>query len=271
MGSIFASPRLTDVLDLLPPGDRLARPDLAEQALEGLVRAAAYRKTEAMHCRAAVADILSDQDVRIDQLLHGEAFDVLDRANGRAWGRARRDGVVGWVVLDSLSMGAPLATRRVAAVDAALPLNALVVETVEGVAETDLAPVGEFERDLVSVAERLLGRPHELGARSSISTDCSGLVQQALLACGLPGPRRSDGQVELGRAAPAGALKRGDIVVWLAPAGDHDWTGHSALMIDAERIIHSTGDKGGVVIEALAEVEARLTAEGFATAVFRRL
>ena len=60
-------------------------------------------------------------------------------------------------------------------------------------------------------------------------------------------------------------------MVWLAPGGDQDWTGHSALMIDAERIIHSTGDKGGVVIEALAEVEARLTAEGFASAVFRRL
>ena len=262
---------MTDVLDLLPPGDRLARPDLAEQALEGLVRASVFRKTEAMHCRVAVADILSEGDVRIDQLLHGEVFDVLDRADGRAWGRARRDGVVGWVVLDSLSVGAPLATRRVAAVDAVLPLNALVVETGEGVAEADLAPVGEFERDLVSVAERLLGRPHELGARSSISTDCSGLVQQALLACGLPGPRRSDGQAELGRAAPVEALKRGDIVVWRAPAGDHGWTGHSALMIDAGRIIHSTGEKGGVVIEPLAEVEARLTAEGFAPAVFRRL
>lgn len=267
---------MTDVLDLLPPGDRLARPDLAEQALEGLVRASAYRKTEAMHCRVPVADILSDRDVRIDQLLHGEAFDVLDRANGRAWGRARRDGVVGWVVLDSLSVGAPLATRRVAAVDAALPLNALVVETAEGVAEADLAPVGEFERDLVEVAERLLGRPHALGARSSISTDCSGLVQQALLACGLPGPRRAGAQAELGRAVSAETLKRGDIVVWRAPAGDHDWTGHSALMIDAERLIHSTGDTtashgGGVVIEALAEVEARLTAEGFAAAVFRRL
>jgi cell wall-associated NlpC family hydrolase len=49
------------------------------------------------------------------------------------------------------------------------------------------------------VAERLLGRPHALGARSSFETDCSGLVQQALLACGLPGPRRSDAQADLGR------------------------------------------------------------------------
>jgi len=265
---------LSDVLDLLPPGDRLARPDLAEQALEGLVHASAYRKTEPMHCRVAVADIVSDGDARIDQLLHGEAFDVLDRANGRVWGRARRDGVVGWVVLDSLSAGAPLATRRVAAVDAVLPLNALVVDTAEGLAgelgEADLQPVGDFEGDPVAVAERLLGRPHEPGARSSISTDCSGLVQQALLACGLPGPRRSDAQAELGRAVSADGLKRGDIVVWLASGGDRDWTGHSALMIDAGRIIHSTGSKG-VVIETLVEVEARCVAEGFATAVFRRL
>jgi len=261
---------LTDVLDLLPPGDRLARPDLAEQALEGLVRASAYRKTEAMHCRAPLADILSDRDDRIDQLLHGEIFDVLDRADGRAWGKARRDGVVGWVVLDSLSPGAPLATRRVAGVDAVLPLNSLVGEDAAGVAETDLQPVGAFETDPVAVAERLLGRPHALGARSSVSTDCSGLVQQALLACGQTGPRRSDGQAELGRAVSAAELKRGDIVVWLAPNSDHDWTGHSALMLDAVRIIHSTGSRG-VVIETLAEVEARLVAEGFASAVFRRL
>lgn len=260
---------MTDVLDLLPPGDRLARPDLAEQALEGLVRAGAYRATEAMHCRAAVADILSDEDGRIDQLLHGEIFDVLDRANGRAWGRARRDGVVGWVVLDSLSSGAPLATYRVAAVDAALPLNALVIEAAD-LAEDALRPVGEFETDLVAVAERLLGRPHELGARSSISTDCSGLVQQALLACGLPGPRRSDAQAQLGRAVSAPDINRGDIVVWLASNGDQDWTGHSALVIDGERIIHATGGKG-VVIEPLAEVEAQLIADGFAAAVFRRL
>lgn len=262
---------MTDVLDLIPPGELLARPDLAEQALEGLVRAGSYRAVEPMHCRVAVADLWSDRDERIDQLLFGEIFDVLDRCDGRAWGRARRDGVVGWVVLDSLSAGAPLATRRVASVSAALPLNALVGEDADGVADADLEPIGDFERDPVAVAERLLGRPHALGARSSIETDCSGLVQQALLACGLPGPRRSDGQAALGRAIERSALTRGDIVVWLAPVDDHDWTGHSALMLDDERVIHAAGDKGGVVIEPLAEVEARLTGEGFAPAVFRRL
>src|SRR5690606_13368476 len=194
----------------------------------------------------------ADDGQRSDQLRFGEVFDVLERREDRAWGRARRDGVVGWVSLDALAPGAPLASRRVASVGAKLPLNALIGEDAHGLAETDLEMIGAFERDLVAVAERLLGRPHSLGARSSIETDCSGLVQQALLACGLPGPRRAACQAELGRAVSRNDARRGDLVIWLSSA-EGDWTGHSALMIDAERIIHSTGARGGVVIEALAE------------------
>ena len=244
---------------------------LAEQALEGLMRAEAYRRTEPMHCRVPTADILSDDAQRIDQMVYGEAFDVLHRQDDRAWGRARRDGIVGWIALDRLSPGAPLATRRVSSVSAALPLNALVGDAVKEVGAGDLQPVGDFEREPVAVAERLLGRPHALGARSSFETDCSGLVQQALLACGLPGPRRSDAQADLGRPIARDAAQRGDLVVWMAPNRDHDWTGHSAIMVDADQVIHATGAHGGVVIEALAEVEARLTGEGFASAVFRRI
>lgn len=266
---------MTDVLALLPPGAPLILRDgdrvvLAEQALEGLMRAEAYRRTEPSHCRLPAADIVADDGGRIDQLLFGEAFDVLERRQDRAWGRARRDGVVGWVSLEALAPGAPLATRRVASVSAALPLNALVGDDAPGLAESDLQSVGAFERDLAAVAERLLGRPHALGARSSLETDCSGLVQQALLACGLPGPRRADEQARLGLAVTRADAQRGDLVVWLSQA-EGDWTGHSALMVDAESVIHSTGARGGVVVETLAEVEARLTAGGFASAVFRRL
>ena len=266
---------MTDVLALLPPGAPLILRDgdrvvLAEQALEGLMRAEAYRRTDPFHCRLPLADIVADDGQRIDQLLFGEAFDVLERREDRAWGRARRDGVVGWVSLDALASGAPLASRRVASVSANLPLNALIGEDARGLAETDLEMIGAFERDLVAVAERLLGRPHALGARSSVATDCSGLVQQALLACGLPGPRRAADQAELGRAVARNDAQRGDLVIWLSSA-EGDWTGHSALMIDAERIIHATGARGAVVIETLAEVEARLTADGFAAAIFRRV
>lgn len=270
---------MSDALDLIPPGPPLILRDgdrivLAEQALEGLMRAEAYGRLEPMHCRVPVADIVSDAGQRIDQLLHGEAFDILhrqeDRGQMRGWGRARRDGIVGWIALDVLSPGAPLASRRVSSISAALPLNALVGETAEGVSAEDLQPVGDFEREPVAVAERLLGRPHALGARSSFETDCSGLVQQALLACGLPGPRRSAAQADLGRPIVRDAAQRGDLVVWMAPEGD-DWTGHSAIMVDADQVIHSTGAHGGVVIERLAVVEARLTGEGFASAVFRRI
>ncbi len=243
---------------------------LAEQALEGLMRAEAYRRTDPFHCRLPLADIVADDGQRIDQLLFGEVFDVLERRQDRVWGRARRDGVVGWTSLDALSPGAPLASRRVASVGAKLPLNALIGEDAQGLAETDLESVGAFERDLAAVAERLLGRPHSLGARSSVETDCSGLVQQALFACGLPGPRRAAEQAELGCAVSRNDAQRGDLAIWLSSA-EGDWTGHSALMVDAERIIHSTGARGGVVIETLAEVEARLAADGLASAIFRRV
>lgn len=242
---------------------------LAEQALEGLMPAEAYRRPEVMHCTVPVADLVTDGGERIDQLLHGEAFDLLHRQGDRGWGRARRDGVVGWVALDRIKPGAPLATHRVSSVKAALPLNALVVETAEGVGAADLAPIGSFERDLASVAERLVGIPHALGARSSHETDCAGLVQQALLACGLPGPRRSAAQAQLGVPVPVAEAARGDLVIWLND--DSGWTGHSALMVDGSRLIHATGHHRRVVIETLAEVEARLVAEGYAPALLRRV
>lgn len=258
---------LTD-FSVLAARTTLARPDLAALALEGRVRADVYRATEAMRCAPPVADIQVEADAtseRIDQLLHGEIFDVLDRRGGRVWGQARRDGTVGWVDASALIPHVGLPTRRVSSTKAALPLNALTDQAA------DTALIGDFEADPVAVAERLLGVPHALGARSSIETDCSGLVQQALFACGLTGPRRSHEQAELGRAVPRDEARRGDIVVWLNLAADQSWTGHSAFMLDETRVLHATGFHGAVVIEAFAEADARYRADGFEPAVFRRL
>lgn len=257
----------------LDPRTLLARPDLAEQAVEGVAPAAAYRPTVAMHGRLTVTDIQADaarDSGRVDQLLFGEAFDVLERRDGRAWGRARRTGSVGWLDLDTLSPGAPLARFTVSAVDAALPLNALIHHDLSGIPADKLSAVGDFEADPVEVAERMLGVPHALGARSSRLTDCSGLVQAALFACGRACPRHSVGQAELGEAVARDDLKRGDLVVWLAPEGERDFTGHSAFALDGERVIHATGHHGGVVIEDLVSAEARYAAAGFAAPLFRR-
>ncbi len=246
----------------------LARPDLAAQALEGCVRAETFRAIEPMRGAVPVAEIHADADAaseRIDQLLHGEIFDVLERRGGRVWGQARRDGTVGWMEASALAPHRALPTRRVASVGSALPLNALTDDA------SDTAPIGEFETDPAAVAERLLGVPHSLGARSSVATDCSGMVQQTLFACGLAGPRHSDEQAELGRAVSRREARRGDLVVWLNGSGEHRWTGHSALMLDEDRVIHATGFHGAVVIEAFVEADARYLADGFEPAVFRRL
>lgn len=256
----------------VPARPLLARPDLAALALEGLVRADRYRATTAMRLRAPVADIHAQADrasERVDQLLFGEAFDVLEDRDGRAWGQARRDGAVGWVDLTDLVPGAPRPTHSVSAVDADLPLNALVVDPSEP--DLRLRPIGDFERDPVTVAQRLIGTPHALGARSSIATDCSGLVQQALLACGLSGARRTHEQASLGRPIDRDAARRGDLVIWLSRVEGQSWTGHSAIMLDEAQVIHATGFHGAVVVEALAEADARCLADGFDPAVFRRL
>lgn len=250
------------------PRTTLARPDLAEQALEGLVRADAYRAARPMRCTAPVADIHDDAvgGEPVDELIFGEAFDVLESRGDRVWGQARRDGVVGWVDRAALSEGAPPPGASVSAVSSALPLNALVAEA----RGDDLRPIGSFERDPLTVAERLLGVPHRLGARSSRATDCCGLIQQALYACGRAAPRYADQQAELGDEIARADARRGDLVVWLHP-GAGPWNGHSAFVLDAQRVLHATGAHGAVVIEPLAEAEARYAAEGFSAPRFRRL
>jgi len=261
---------LTTAAATLDPRTTLARPDLAEQALEGIVRAAAFRAVRAMHCAVPVADIHADAapgDHPVDQLIFGEAFDILDTREDQVWGRARRDGVVGWVRLSALRPGAPLATHRIGATDAALPLNALVVEAGD---PPGLAPIGSFAAEPVEVAERLVGTPYKLGGRSSLGTDCCGLVQQALYACGRAAPRYADQLAELGQAVAVDQARRGDLVIWLDPE-EGPWNGHAGFILDEGRVLHAVGRLGGVVIEPFAEADARHRVASSNGPVIRRL
>lgn len=199
---------MTATATSLDPRTTLARPDLAEQALEGVVRAKVFRSVRPMRCVVPVADIQAaagPAEDPVDQIIYGEAFDVLDVQGDRAWGKARRDGVVGWIARTALEEGAPLAEAIVTSVSAHLPLNALVSGNDHG---GGAAPIGVFAADPVDVAERLIGVPHVLGGRSSRGTDCCGLIQQALYACGLAAPRYADQQAELGQAVDAASARR---------------------------------------------------------------
>ncbi|WP_339933480.1 NlpC/P60 family protein [uncultured Brevundimonas sp.] len=271
------------------PRTTLARPDLAEQALEGLVRAAAYRPVTPMQCVVAVTPIRATAGAdgeQTDQLVFGEGFDCLDRQHGHVWGRARRDGVVGWVDVETLSETVTSPTHRICTLIspvyaaatsadsvASLPLNALVTtgESAHGrvevpgvgwIAVRHLAPLDRFDADPGEAAERFVGTPFMPGGRTALGTNCSGLVQQALYACGLGGPRFRDGQSDLGRPVEAAALRRGDLVVW---------ADHSGVMIDGERIVHATRHHGGVTVEALAEADGRERAAGSDAPLFRRV
>ncbi|WP_332769717.1 C40 family peptidase [Phenylobacterium sp.] len=263
----------------LDPRVTLARGDLASRALEGVVPAKAYadpRPMTAIVPAAALRRAADPWSEQVDQLLFGEVFEVLEEADGYAWGQARRDGYVGFVETGVLAPAGPPATHRVAAIRTyafAEPsiksralgpysINSLVaVEAREGrfakaansgwFIEAHLAPIGMFETDPVAVAERFLGAPYLWGGRESLGVDCSGLVQQALLACGKAFPRDTDQQEAVGE--PAETLARGDLVFW---------TGHVAMMLDATRIIHANAFHMATAIEPLAQTRARYLANG---------
>lgn len=264
------------------PRVTLARSDLAARALEGLVPAKAYADTEAMVAAVAAAPLRRSPDPageQLDQLLFGELFDVLEVRDGFAWGQARRDGYVGFVETAALAPARAAPTHRVRAIRTyafAEPsiksralgpysINALAtVEAREGrfakaagsgwFVEAHLAAIGaDFETDAAGVAERFLGAPYLWGGRESLGLDCSGLVQQALLACGRACPRDTDQQEAVFATVGRGELRRGDLVFW---------RGHVAMMLDEARIIHANAHHMAVAIEPLSETVERVIGAG---------
>ena len=268
------------------------RDGVAGRSLEGVVRAEVYLDPRPMVCAKAATGIhreASAASEQMDQLLFGEIFEVIeDEAEGFVWGQARRDGYVGFVEAAALAAPGPTPTHRVANIrtyafaeprikSRALGLYSLnarvAVESVEGrLARTagagwmpidHLAPIGDFETDWAGVAERFLGAPYLWGGRESLGLDCSGLVQQALFACGRACPRDADQQAALGREIAAEAFGRGDLVFW---------KGHVAIGLDATRIVHANGFHMAVAIEPLETAISRIDAAGSGRpTAFRRL
>jgi len=254
----------------------LARPDLADGALEGLIPAERYGPTRPLALIRPSAPILAAPNPaaeQVDQLLHGERFDALEAKGAFLWGQARRDGYVGFAPADAFAPEGPPPTHRVshirtyafaepsikAPASGPFSLNALLaIEAEDGDFAREagggwfwrahLAAIGAFETDPAAVAERFLGAPYLWGGRGSVGLDCSGLVQQALYACGLACPRDNDQQAALGRDAPPDALARGDLIVW---------GGHIGMMLDETRLIHASGHWMAVVVEPLSTVIAR--------------
>lgn len=275
----------------LDPRDTLVRDGLAAAELEGVTAADRFVPTRAMQVSAFVAPIRrapAPDAEQLDQLLFGETFEVLEEGGGFALGQATRDGYVGYVDLEALSSPVLAPTHRVTALRSYLfsepdikspvlglvSMNALVaVEAGEGrlakvarggwIAASHLAGVGSgFDTDWAGVAERFLGAPYLWGGRESLGLDCSGLVQQALYACGRACPRDTDQQRELGVEVALGDLRRGDLVFW---------RGHVGIMLDGARLLHANAHHMAVAVEPLQKAIARIsTSGGGEPAAFRR-
>jgi hypothetical protein len=250
------------------------RPDLADVALADLYFAPHYAAPVARRCvvpSVMVRGAPNASASAVTELLHGEAFHMLDARGGWAWGYCGHDHYVGYLPVDTLAdpVVQSHVTRALAPVFAMADIKSPVLELLPagarlaGTEEGDfLATDGGFvhlrhvraidavESDWVAVAERYLGAPYVWGGRG-IGVDCSGLVQMALAACGIAAPRDTDQQAEaIGEAlGDNAALRRGDILFF---------PGHVGLMVDSERLIHANAHAMAVTIEPLADVVARL-------------
>ncbi|KFC61686.1 NLP/P60 protein [Devosia sp. LC5] len=256
----------------------LARDGIAARSLEGIVPATRYVDTNMRQTTVPSASLRRAPSLgaeQLDQVLFGELFEVLDEADGWAFGQAKRDGYVGYVeavalgavssapthwvrVLRSYAFSAP----SIKAVPSGLySMNAMIaaegqegrfVKTAGGwFVEEHLAPIDQAETDYVAVAERFVGTPYLWGGRESLGLDCSGLVQQAFYASGRTCPRDSDQQAGMGE--PIETLARGDLVFW---------RGHVAMMINQADIIHANSWHMAVAVEPLAEAIARISRMG---------
>lgn len=268
------------------PRRTAARPDLAAAALRGTVEAPRYVEGIRRQVTDAVAPLRRrpSPDGPLDtELLYGETVVVYDEdAEGWSWVQADVDAYVGYVPSASLGPVGNPATHKVATLRTYLypgpsiklpPLKLLsmgsrlvageqkdrFVSVGEGFVFADhLADLAVREEDPVSVAERFVGVPYLWGGRTTLGCDCSGLVQQALAACGVEAPRDSDMQErELGEPvdirADLGGLRRGDLVFW---------KGHVGLMRDPATLLHATGRFMLTVTEPLDEACRRILAAG---------
>ena len=263
------------------PRITLWRDGIAARSLEGVLEAEVYLDPKAMSCMAAAAAIRSGPDAnaeQMDQLLFGERFEVLEEEGAWLFGQAARDGYVGFVEAAALKPAGPLPTHRVSALrtyafaEASIKsraigpfsINSLVaVDAVEGklarvagagwMTAAHLDPIGVFEDDWAAVAERFVGAPYLWGGRESLGLDCSGLVQQALFACGRACARDTDQQAEMGVTIAAADFGRGDLVFW---------KGHVAIGVGDGRIVHANGAHMATVIEPLGEAVERIAAAG---------
>lgn len=220
------------------------------------------------------------------QLLFGEDVTILDRGAAHCLIRAEKDGYCGTVPTAAcgprVAVSHRVTARATHAYDApdfkspervmlpfgarlgALGETATFVETELGfIPRQHLHRSDSLATDPAAVAEIFLGTPYLWGGNTYLGIDCSGLVQAALLSCGIPCPGDSDQQqdhlgAELDRQA---ALQRNDLIFW---------KGHVAMVVDDKTLIHANAGYMATVHEPITAAIARIEVQGDGGPVARK-
>jgi len=261
---------------------------VAHVSLEGQVTAERFVQGRWMMVQQPIVNLTeSPRGDRVSQLLFGERFLMLDSADGFAFGRCEKDGYVGYILSGALT-AAEETTHWVvspathlypkpdikAPPDVALFFGSKVkvgsetetfcrIHTGHFIPKTHLMPARARFGDPVGVADLFLGTPYLWGGTSRWGMDCSGLVQTALMACGIDCPRDTDQQEaalgeEIARTAP---LQRGDLIFW---------KGHVGLMANEHMLLHANAHHMSVAYEPFDEAESRIAMKEFGDVTARK-
>ena len=267
---------------------------VAHVSLKGQVAAEAFRDGTPHDVTAPVTPITDAGLTRRErELVFGERFLVLDRAEGYAFGMAARDGYVGHVA--ECDLGPPTDSRHLVGVarsyakptpdlkrfEPVVQLSFAARVTVEGtegdwsafqmgdqtlwMPTAHLRPLDTPAADPVETARLFLGTPYLWGGNSAFGIDCSGLIQAAMLACGIACPGDSDQQeTRLGDEIPPNAAsRRGDL---------YFWNGHVGILSDPGTLLHANAHHMATAEEPLADAIARIKdREGKAVTCRRRV
>jgi cell wall-associated NlpC family hydrolase len=281
---------------VLDPRVTPARGDIAASHLAGRIEARRFVEGQAREIgipQAPLRSAPSHEASLLTEALKGERATIYETSEeGWAWGQLAADGYVGFLPAAALREPGPPATHKVTALRTHVypgasikrpPMETLsfgcqlAIERMEEpfavmaggghVPLPHLSPLEASETDFVAVAERFLGTPYLWGGKTSLGVDCSGLLQLALLACGIACPRDSDMQEQaLGAALPTpyepARLQRGDLLFW---------KGHLAIARDEATIVHANAHHMSVAFEPTAAAIARIRATGSEITGVRRL
>jgi cell wall-associated NlpC family hydrolase len=225
------------------------------------------------------------------EALKGERV-FIEETTPEGWcrGALEADGYAGWLPSNALAAPGPASTHKVAVPRTLVfpgpsiklpPLEGLSLGCRLAVARLEepfavtcsgsyvparhLAALDAFASDPVAVAETFLHVPYLWGGKTALGLDCSGLIQIALTACGVPCPRDSamqEAALGVALAPDLSDLRRGDLLFW---------KGHVAIVRDPGMLIHANAFHMAVAIEPIGEAVTRIAAAGSELSSVRRV